>query len=257
MKFTLKNLEDKLQSFFEEQLTFITNNDPLHRLSRQFLISLKDNLQNIDDKTYLPNILRISIKDENFLNSSQLESWKNFLHQVITDMSRTDNLDLPGPVHIQFFYDQNLNDDFLIETDHSVFTSGKTIKLPNDYEVSSIFQKPINAYLIKPDDTIFAIEKNIINIGRNEENDLIIDNLRVSRMHAQLRTIKSKHIIFDLDSTTGIKVNGNRVNQMTLSQGDVIEIGDVPLIYNMELPEDQVVKMKDTTKFINPPNILE
>lgn len=249
MKFNLKHLEEQLRIFFEDQLKLINVDDPIYRLSNDLLDILNNNIKQVSGKKFIPNIYRISLKDEHLFNNKLLDAWKKFISEIISDMSQTEGMELSGPIHIQFFYNTQLDNDFFIEISHSVFTSGKTIRMVTEDEPSDFYQQSIQAFLITPDDSLFTINKKIINIGRSEENDLVIDNLRVSRVHAQIREIKSRHIIFDLDSTTGIKINNHRVNQVKLSNGDVIEIGDVPLIYIIESTEDQITKIKDTTKF--------
>ena len=78
----------------------------------------------------------------------------------------------------------------------------------------------------------------------------MLDNLRVSRVHAQIRQIKNQHVLFDLSSTTGTKVNGKKVSQKPLSQGDVIEIADVALIYGMELNNKEELRQRGHTRII-------
>ena len=57
-----------------------------------------------------------------------------------------------------------------------------------------------------------------------------------SRLHAQLRAIKGRFIIFDLDSTGGTFVNTQRINQCALYPGDVISLAGYPLVYGQDAP---------------------
>ena len=53
----------------------------------------------------------------------------------------------------------------------------------------------------------------VINIGRNKENDVVIDNLKVSNYHAQMVIDEeSKIFINDLQSENGTFVNGEIIN---------------------------------------------
>ena len=90
---------------------------------------------------------------------------------------------------------------------------------------------PDNALLVVGGKTSFPLEKPIIDIGRHSENDLVLDDLHVSRHHAQLRAIKNNFVIFDVGSTGGIFLNGKKIVRATLQTGDVIRIGAVNLIY--------------------------
>ncbi len=93
---------------------------------------------------------------------------------------------------------------------------------------------PENALLIIGAQTNFLLNKPLINIGRHSSNDLVLDDLHVSRHHAQLRAIKDHYVIFDVGSTGGLYLNGKRITQATLHAGDVIRIGMVNLIYNQD-----------------------
>jgi pSer/pThr/pTyr-binding forkhead associated (FHA) protein len=91
---------------------------------------------------------------------------------------------------------------------------------------------------------VFALEQSVINIGRRPDNHLVIDDPRISRTHAQLRLIKSRFVIFDLDSTGGTFVNGLRVRQSYLFPGDVISLSGVPLVYSQD------EEMGETQKYV-------
>jgi len=65
---------------------------------------------------------------------------------------------------------------------------------------------------------------------------LIIDDPRISRSHAQLRTINGRYTVFDLNSTGGTFVNGQRTNQSVLYPGDVISLAGVALIFGQDGP---------------------
>jgi hypothetical protein len=96
---------------------------------------------------------------------------------------------------------------------------------------------PQEAFLIVDGVRVFTLEAASINIGRREDNHLIIDDPRVSRLHAQLRLVRGVYVIFDLDSTGGTFVNGQRIRQYSLRAGDVISLAGVPLVFGQEIPE--------------------
>lgn len=95
---------------------------------------------------------------------------------------------------------------------------------------------PENAFLIVDSVKVFPLDKSVINIGRRLGNHLVINDPRVSRNHAQIRAIKGRFVLFDLDSTGGTYVNGQRVNQSVLYPGDVISLAGVPLIFGQDSP---------------------
>lgn len=77
-----------------------------------------------------------------------------------------------------------------------------------------------------------AVPREIMSIGREDDNDLCLDHATVHRHHALLhRTPEAQFLIRDLSgrSGNGIKVNGRRVDEVALRDGDRIEIGTVAL----------------------------
>lgn len=99
---------------------------------------------------------------------------------------------------------------------------------------------PANAFLIVDGMQIYPLRQAVINIGRRDDNHLVIDDARISRVHAQLRVVRDQFVIFDLDSTGGTWVNGERIRQKSLQAGDVITLSGVPLVFGQETgyPED-------------------
>jgi len=78
---------------------------------------------------------------------------------------------------------------------------------------------------------VFPLEKPVTTIGRDQENDIQIDNDGVSAKHAQIRVKPSEllegHeeiVIEDLGSTNGTLVNDERIERCPLKPNDVITI---------------------------------
>ncbi|MCC3773123.1 ATP-binding cassette domain-containing protein, partial [Streptomyces sp. UNOC14_S4] len=65
-----------------------------------------------------------------------------------------------------------------------------------------------------------------VRIGRGDDNDLVLDDLVVSRHHAELRTTPDGgHEIVDLGSHNGTYLNGHLVRRLPVRTGDIIGIG--------------------------------
>lgn len=95
---------------------------------------------------------------------------------------------------------------------------------------------PENAFFIINGTQVFHLDRSVVNIGRDHANDLVIDDQRVSRVHAQLRVIEGSYTIFDLGSLGGTTVNNQQVSQAALQPGDVILLAGVPMVYGQEAP---------------------
>src|SRR5271167_1481883 len=75
-----------------------------------------------------------------------------------------------------------------------------------------------------------AFDKNEINVGRVQGNDLMLPKGNVSKHHARLLFRDGRFIVTDLKSTNGTYVNGRKISQATIvREGDKIYIGDFVL----------------------------
>ena len=77
----------------------------------------------------------------------------------------------------------------------------------------------------------FEITKTLLSIGRGLDNDLVIDDPRVSRHHAQVTFRHSHYLLRDLRSTNGTFVRSQPVEAVVLATGDVISLGGYELIF--------------------------
>jgi hypothetical protein len=73
-----------------------------------------------------------------------------------------------------------------------------------------------------------------ITVGRDPKNDIVLDDRRVSRRHAEVRLRLGRYTLYDLQSTNGTFVNGRRIAEMVLSDEDRVTIGGAELIVRLE-----------------------
>jgi hypothetical protein len=78
----------------------------------------------------------------------------------------------------------------------------------------------------------FPIESNMVTIGRGLSNDIILEDPRISRQHAQLRYKSRRFLIADQGSTNGTYVNGTPVTtEQVLRNGDIVSLGGLELVF--------------------------
>ena len=75
-----------------------------------------------------------------------------------------------------------------------------------------------------------TLEKSIT-VGASPDSELHLDDECVSGKHCQINHHENGWEILDLDSTNGVYVNGLRVSDKKLNDGDVINLGDCCLIF--------------------------
>lgn len=89
------------------------------------------------------------------------------------------------------------------------------------------------------------LENGTLTLGRGSENDLVVEDRGVSRIHCKLLTQGHKVHLFDLGSTNGTYLSGRRVAQATLEDGDQIQIGtNVKLRFLLLAPEEKELEQK-------------
>jgi pSer/pThr/pTyr-binding forkhead associated (FHA) protein len=78
--------------------------------------------------------------------------------------------------------------------------------------------------------TRFVMTKEVTTTGRHPESDIFLDDITVSRRHAEIRKNAGFRIV-DMGSLNGTYVNKLRVEEADLSSGDEIQIGKFRLIF--------------------------
>lgn len=74
---------------------------------------------------------------------------------------------------------------------------------------------------------MFRLEKEVVTLGRDSANDIVIGDPQISRYHLRLLRRGADYQIEDLDSTNGVRIAGKRVRGPSpLNDGDIIALGD-------------------------------
>src|SRR5438270_8680545 len=69
------------------------------------------------------------------------------------------------------------------------------------------------------------LDKPILLFGRHQECDIQLASRKISRRHCCIAQVHDYLVIRDLCSTNGIRINGVRVNEGALKEGDEVTIG--------------------------------
>jgi len=71
-------------------------------------------------------------------------------------------------------------------------------------------------------------------LGRLKAATLCLDNETVSRRHCMIKHAADGYVVVDLDSVNGTYVNGKRVKEKRLADGDVIQVGNILFVFKGE-----------------------
>jgi pSer/pThr/pTyr-binding forkhead associated (FHA) protein len=77
----------------------------------------------------------------------------------------------------------------------------------------------------------FLIEKDVTTAGRHPESDIFLDDITVSRRHAEIRRKDGAFFVHDMGSLNGTYVNRERVDNTQMANGDELQIGKFKLAF--------------------------
>lgn len=84
------------------------------------------------------------------------------------------------------------------------------------------------------EDKQWSIGEDKFYIGRQEKNDVYLDDNTISRLHCYVMYENHRHVIYDAESLNGTYVNGERIDYQRLCAGDEIILGQTKLIYELK-----------------------
>ncbi len=105
------------------------------------------------------------------------------------------------------------------------------LKTPVGKQLNSYQNTGSSTYLVFNKKKIELVAK--ITIGRDSDNDVIVENKLASRHHAIIQKIKNAYFIKDENSTNGTYINGIKIpsdKYVKLNLGDKITIGNTNLV---------------------------
>ena len=79
--------------------------------------------------------------------------------------------------------------------------------------------------------TSFALQGQVTRLGRHPDSEIMLDDITVSRRHAEIVRTDGGYVIRDDGSLNGTYVNAQRVERAALGQGDEIQIGKFRLVF--------------------------
>jgi len=241
MKLKLEQLEARLQALIEVRLVSALPGFQVEDLVIQKLASaMKSNLvEDLDGNQLVPNVFTLVAHPksaERWQQPKLLEAMINSL-KIVGEEAGLKFSALPTISIVQNSQQpENVVD---VVASHQLESAADTRAMtPPNIEADKPNKEtfPPNAFLIVDGVKVFPLTESVINIGRRLDNQLVIDDPRISRNHAQLRSIKGRYVIFDLNSTGGTFVNGQRTSQSVMYPGDVISLAGVPLVFGQDNP---------------------
>jgi hypothetical protein len=165
-----------------------------------------------------PNSFEIDISEEDFERfGSFLDVLAGELVEGAQEHGRESRYKFLGPVEVSLGVNPSLN--------RSTFNVRAEI-VEGDLSVGGS--------LVLADGQRIDIGDSPVVLGRLEDCTIMIEDQQASRHHAQIQRHDEAVWVLDLNSTNGTKVNGARITQHRLVDGDVITIGSTAMRFEMD-----------------------
>lgn len=229
----LDQLESRLQTLIEGRFARLLPTRTFQDdLEQRLVAAMRSGVEVLPEGAVIaPDTYILLVHPDIAFRLNSLDKIFSELSQIIQDVGEKTGMIFLKPPEVILASSSNLDLEVIqVMAKISLDNLGETVEIKtiSNEEPSNI---PRNAFLIVNGTETFPLNKTIINIGRQSDNDLVIDDRRVSRIHAQLRAVRGKYVISDLGSTDGTRVNNQRITQRVLYSQDIISLAGVPLVY--------------------------
>lgn len=254
MKDLMNKIEHYLQALVEENTSRIFGSQQAEKqLIKEIVAEMVDQIRvDAEGNATAPNIFSLMVPAEYAEDVRSNHGLLDDLASNLTQAANSAGVYSDGAIMISIFPEKSLKEGkFVIR---AIWKDGNLSETrPIETQAFELQHNllPPRAFLIVGGTQIYTLEEDTINIGRLYENDLVVDDPRVSRRHAQIRVVKGRHMLFDLGSSGGTYVNNKRITQITLHPGDVLSLAGVPLVYG----QDALSQIEETKEYIPPAHL--
>lgn len=166
--------------------------------------------------TVAPNhfVIRLSESDREQLEPMH-ESLVRELRDAARGHARDESYGFVGPVAVEIVADPSLHTGvFAISARMLEHVGGRVL---------GVLELPTGQRVV--------LGEFIVTIGRSPECTITLHDTNVSRNHAEIRPSDIGYSVIDLGSTNGTKVNGQRITERDLRDGDIVTFGVTALTY--------------------------
>ena len=198
-------------------------------------------------KTFVPNSYVVSLGPSDFAQFEQYrKSLERDLSEALLGAARERNFTLLAYPSVEIERDDDLAPGDVkvscalvdasgeeVEADPKALgglESGHTMVLDREALLRDKPRAP-KASIEQRDGPSVSLGPDPVLIGRDPQNDVVLDDRRVSRKHAEIRLRLGRYTLYDLQSTNGTYVNGRRVAEKVLDDGDAISVGGLEITF--------------------------
>jgi hypothetical protein len=150
------------------------------------------------------------------------------LAEDLVELAQTGEFGLSGFPEVRLLADSDVA-PYHVEI--SAQLRGQHLETTEGYPLEEVPLPAPKAAILLNGDQHIPLDRPITNLGRQRDNHIILDDVRVSRHHAQMRVRFGKYVIFDLGSSGGTTINGSPIKEAVLQSGDVVGLAGATFIF--------------------------
>lgn len=237
-------LERHIEGFFNRKFA---SDLQFAEIQKSITHIINRNRKKVNDAFFVPNYYEIIMSNADYARICSRKS-REMLREYIIRSVISENLFIDAELIINFIKNGKLkkgtcdvkaaykNSDDMLKSD-DITEKTIIIQKPGIQNVASVLTDSFYATLTvtsgKDMDSQLDIGEQQIHIGRREENEFLLTDPNISRLHAYIAFEKYRHILYDAGSLNGTFVNGKRISVVCLQDKDVIDMGETTIVYEV------------------------
>jgi hypothetical protein len=181
-------------------------------IGRRLIREMDDNRSvGVRGGTTVPNTFTVALSASDLENFEGVQdSLERELGDAAREHARDEGYTFMGPVEVELVVDDRLHTG-------AFHITGRMVEGIGGSGAGS---------LVLPNGDRFSLTESVISVGRHPDCNLVLADPNVSRNHAEIRPQGDRFAVIDLGSTNGTRVNGVRVDQQLLDDGDEVSFGN-------------------------------
>ena len=185
-------------------------------------------------RTVVPNEYSVSLSttDHEAIEQWGADALAHELEDALRDHAERQRYSFVGGVSVEFQLDESLSTGRLAVRSKSTRGPAAPVTTQDHHSRYPLLDIDGERYHLTGEMTV---------IGRGSEADIVVDDTGVSRQHCRFEVTDQGTILTDLGSTNGTLVEGQRITEVTLVDGNAVRVGRTTIMYWDGLPVDEDV----------------
>lgn len=212
----LKGFERRLERMVEGAFAraFRSGIRPVE-LGRRLVREMDDNRSvDVGGRTVVPNHFSVELSSSDHEQFAEVnERLSRELAEAAREHARDEGYTFMGPVHVELTQDGRRKTG-------SFSITGRLREGKGGMGAGS---------LVLPSEERIPLDESVVTLGRRPDSTIVLNDPNVSRNHAEVRPQGTGYVLVDLGSTNGSRVNGSRVGEHPLVDGDELSFGNTTL----------------------------